>query len=126
MNKLKVIILDDEHVALDCITSFLIDTGKVEIIKQLNHPLKIEAPNAVLQPDDVFSDIQMPNYDTLESIKNLEECRPELPVDYITEIFLLPAYGNDAKIKPVKSKLMDISANLRLVDDNNKIWDSIL
>jgi two-component system LytT family response regulator len=84
MNKLKVIILDDEHEALDILASLLMDTGKVEIIKQLKDPLKLESSVAALQPDAVFTDIQMPKYNGLEILKNLREYRPELPVVYIT------------------------------------------
>ncbi len=84
MKKLKVLILDDEQEALDILASLLIDTGKVEVIKQLQDPLKLESSIATLHPDAVFTDIQMPHYNGLEILKNLREYRPELPVVYIT------------------------------------------
>jgi len=84
MNKLKVIILDDEQEALDLLSGLLTATGKVEIIKTLQDPLKLESSVATLNPDAVFTDIQMPKYNGLEILENLREYRPELPVIYVS------------------------------------------
>ncbi len=84
MNKLKVIILDDEQEALDLLSGLLTATGKVEIIKTLQNPLKLESSIASLNPDAVFTDIQMPNYNGLEILDNLRDYRPKLPVVYVS------------------------------------------
>ena len=84
MNKLKVIILDDEEEALDILSGLLTDTGKVEIIKILQDSRKLESSIASLNPDAVFTDIQMPNYNGLEILENLREYHPTLPVVYIS------------------------------------------
>jgi len=84
MNKLKVIILDDEQEALDLLSGLLTATGKVEIIKILQNPLKLESSIASLNPDAVFTDIQMPNYNGLEILDNLRDYRPKLPVVYVS------------------------------------------
>lgn len=93
MQKLKVIILDDEQEALDILTGLLNDTGKIDIVKMLNDPLKLESSVLSSNPDAVFTDIQMPNYNGLEILKNLREYNPTLPVVYITahEKFALEA-----------------------------------
>ena len=75
MNKLKVIILDDEQEALDLLSGLLTATGKVEIIKTLQNPLNLESSIATLNPDAVFTDIQMPNYNGLEILDNLRDYR---------------------------------------------------
>ena len=109
MNKLKVIILDDEQEALDILSSLLIDTGKVEIIRMLSDPLQLESSVSSINPDAVFTDIQMPKYDGLEILKNLREYRPTLPVVYVTahKIFALEAAKHSPfsyLLKPVNRK----------------------
>ncbi len=82
--KLKVIILDDEQEALDLLYGLLTATGKVEILKTLQDPLKLESSIAALNPDAVFTDIQMPNYNGLEILENIREYHPTLPVVYVS------------------------------------------
>ncbi len=84
MSKLKIIILDDEQEALDILSALLIDTGKVDIIKTLQNPLKLESSIASLKPDAVFTDIQMPGYNGIDILENIREYNPTLPVIYIT------------------------------------------
>ena len=84
MSKLRVIILDDEEEALDLLCGLLTATGKVDIIKMLQDPLKLESSIAALNPDAVFTDIQMPKYNGLDILKNLREYRPKLPVVYVS------------------------------------------
>ena len=109
MDKLKVIILDDEQEALEILSSLLIDTGKVEVLKMLQDPLKLESSIAVLNPDAVFTDIQMLNYNGLDILKNLREYRPALPVIYVTahKKFALEA----AKHNPFSYLLKPINRN---------------
>ncbi len=84
MSKLKVIILDDEQEALDILSSLLTDTGKVDIIKTLQNPLKLESSIVSLKPDAVFTDIQMPRYNGIHILENIREYNPTLPVVYVT------------------------------------------
>ena len=106
MSKLRIIILDDEAEALDLLSGLLTATGKVDIIKMLQDPLKLESSIAALNPDAVFTDIQMPNYNGLEILKNLREYRPKLPVVYVSahKKFALEAAKNNPfsyLLKPV-------------------------
>jgi len=109
MDKLKVIILDDEQEALEILSSLLIDTGKVEVLKMLQDPLKLESSIAGLNPDAVFTDIQMLNYNGLDILKNLREYRPALPVVYVTahKKFALEA----AKHNPFSYLLKPVNRN---------------
>ena len=69
---------------MDILSCLLTDTGKVEIIKILQDTRKLESSIASLNPDAVFTDIQMPNYNGLEILENLREYHPTLPVVYIS------------------------------------------
>ncbi len=109
MEKLRVIILDDEQEALDILSRLLTDTGKVEIIKTLQNPLKLESSIASLKPDAVFTDIQMPNYNGIEILENLRENYPALPVVYVSahKEFVLEAAKHSPfsyLLKPVNRK----------------------
>jgi len=84
MQKLNVIIADDEENALEILSSLLLDTNKVNILKQITDPHKIESSIACLKPDAVFLDIQMPNYNGVDLLKNLRTYRPALPVVYVS------------------------------------------
>ena len=84
MKRLKVILLDDEQEALDILSSLLTDTGKVEIIKVIDNPLKLECSISSLNPDAVFTDIEMPNYNGIEILKNIREYLPGLPIIFVT------------------------------------------
>lgn len=84
MQKLNVIIADDEENALDILSNLLLDTNKVNVLKQITDPLKIESTIACLKPDAVFFDIQMPDYNGIDLLKNLRTYRPALPVVYVS------------------------------------------
>ena len=84
MEKLNVIIADDENDALEVLSSLLLDTKKVNILKQITDPHKIESCIASLKPDALFLDVQMPNYNGIDLLKNLRTYRPALPVIYIS------------------------------------------
>ena len=109
MSKLKVIILDDEQEALDILSSLLKATEKVEIIKELQDPRKLESSIATLKPDAVFTDIQIPAYNGLEILENIRAYNPIFPVVYVTahKKFALEASKHspfDYLLKPVNRK----------------------
>lgn len=84
MKKLNVIIADDEESALEVLSSLLLDTKKVNILKTISNPLTIESCIARLKTDAVFLDIQMPAYNGLDLLENLRTYRPALPVVYVS------------------------------------------
>lgn len=113
MEKLKVIILDDEQEALNLLNKLLIETGKVTVCKKLDNPLNLESAVASINPDAVFSDIQMPNYSGIDILKNLRTYRPELPFIYVTahEKFSLEAAKNNSfgyLLKPVNKNELNL------------------
>ena len=84
MEKLNVIIADDEENALEILSSLLLDTQKVNILKQIANPIYVESSILSLKPDAVFLDIQMPGYDGIDLLKNLRAYQPGLPVVYVS------------------------------------------
>ena len=136
MRKINVIIADDEEDALEIFSILLLDTNKVNILKQIKDPLKIESAIASLNPDAVFLDIQMPNYDGVDLLKNLRSYRPTLPVIYVSahKKFALEAAKLNAfsyLLKPVNreellltiNKIIDYKKELnsRIQKNNNRI-----
>lgn len=84
MEKLKVIIADDEQPAIEMLRNLLLDTRKVEIIQEVSNPLKIECAIQKHQPDALFLDIEMPGQNGLDLLRNIREYNLDLRVVYVT------------------------------------------
>jgi len=120
VNKLNVIIADDEIDALEILSSLLLDTNKVNILKQITNPLKIESSISCLKPDAVFLDIQMPDYNGVELLENLRTYKPSLPVIFVSvhKKFALEA----AKLN-IFSYLLKPINRIELLETLNKLFD---
>ncbi len=125
MEKLNVIIADDEDDALEILSSLLLDTKKVNILKQINKPLDIESNIITLKPDALFLDIQMPVYSGINLLKNIRTHSPALPVIFITghDKFVLEATNLNAfayLLKPINRELLNLTLN-RIINYHNQI-----
>ncbi|MBU8893234.1 MAG: LytTR family DNA-binding domain-containing protein [Bacteroidales bacterium] len=133
MNKLRVLLVDDESDALDLLESLLLETQKVDIIEKISNPLNVECSIAKNKPDAIFLDIKMPDYNGLKLLENIRKYKENLPVIYVTahnnygvEAVKLKAF--DYLVKPVNRKeLKETIDNLytqtkiKLRTDNCKI-----
>ncbi|MDA3853737.1 MAG: response regulator, partial [Bacteroidales bacterium] len=84
MEKLKVIIADDEQDALQVLSNILIDSGKVNIIDLVSKPKRIEGLVYKHRPDVLFLDIEMPGFNGLELLENLREYNADLKIVLVT------------------------------------------
>lgn len=84
MNKIRVVIADDEEDAIEVLRNLLIDTGKVEVIQEISNPFKLESAVNKLKPDALFLDIAMPGINGLSLLENIRSYNQELSVVYIT------------------------------------------
>ncbi len=84
MDKIRVIIADDEADAIEVLRNIFIDTGKVEVIQEISDPLKIESALIKHKPDALFLDIEMPGQNGISLLENIREYNKELPVIYVT------------------------------------------
>jgi DNA-binding NtrC family response regulator len=82
MNKLKVLVADDDEKILFAFKSLLRKDG----YKSITAGNGTDAYNKTinLKPDVVFLDIKMPNTDGLETLYKIKKLKPELPVIIIT------------------------------------------
>jgi len=109
MNKLRVIIADDEEEAIELLRNILIDTQKIDIVAEICDPLKIECAINKHDPDLLFLDIEMPGQNGLNLLKNIREYNQKLNVVFITAF---EKYTNEA------IKLNVFSYLLKPVDRN--------
>jgi len=84
MEKLTVIIADDEEEAIELLRNILLDTNKVEILGEICSPLKIESAINKHNPDVLFLDIEMPGLNGLSLLENIREYNQKLAVVFVT------------------------------------------
>lgn len=106
MEKLKVILVDDEDLALDVLTN-LLSRSKVlvDIVAKCNDVVEAVEKIKELKPDVVFLDVQMPNYAGYEIVNFFEEINFEIIFvtaydQYAIKAFQLSAI--DYIVKPVE------------------------
>ena len=72
MNKLRVIIVDDEPLALDFLRSILSELSHVVIVAECRNGKEAIAAASELVPDLMFLDIQLPGINGFEVVKALQ------------------------------------------------------
>ena len=113
MNKLRVIVVDDEQLAREELCYQLGQAGDIEIVAQAGNG--VEALTAVerLEPDLVFLDIQMPGLGGFEVARRLGERGEDMPAlvfvtaydQHAIEAFEVNAV--DYLLKPVEAARLD-------------------
>lgn len=84
MEKLKVLIADDEADAIEVLSNLLKDSGRVSEIQTITESHKIECTLQRIKPDVLFLDIQMPGISGLTVLENIREYDLDLPVVFVS------------------------------------------
>lgn len=104
--KLRVFLIDDEPLALKRLSRLLAETGRVEVIGQTTEPLKALEIVPQLDADALFLDIQMPELNGFELLRQLEKYPPVIFTTAFDEYALkaFEVYSIDYLLKPVESE----------------------
>jgi len=84
MEKLKVLIADDEVDAIEVLTDLLQDSGRVSEVQAITESHKTECTVQKIKPDVLFLDIKMPGIDGLTVLENIRQYDQDLPVVYVS------------------------------------------
>ncbi|MBV6644532.1 MAG: response regulator transcription factor [Cyclobacteriaceae bacterium] len=104
-DKLKVVVVDDDPVQVEIISSFVEKTNFLKLQASFTNP--VEAMESIVNdaPDLLLLDVQMPDLNGLELIKSLPKCPATIIVtgnkEYAIEAFELDV--TDYLLKPVDS-----------------------
>jgi two-component system, LytTR family, response regulator LytT len=113
MNKLRVIVVDDEQLAREELCYQLGQAGDIEIVAQAGNGLEALTAVERLEPDLVFLDIQMPGLGGFEVARRLGERGEDMPAlvfvtaydQHAIEAFEVNAV--DYLLKPVEAARLD-------------------
>jgi DNA-binding LytR/AlgR family response regulator len=110
---IKAILLDDEPLALDLLESHISKTEGIEVISAFTNPIEALQQIDSLQPDVVFSDIQMPELSGLQFTKILGN---KVPVIFTTayDNYALEGYELDVidyLLKPISLERFQHAVN---------------
>lgn len=104
--KLRVLLVDDEQLAIDRLSDFLSDIEAVEVVGTAQTARAASEGISNLQPDLVLLDIQMPGRSGMALAADLDpECKPEIIFVTAFEHFAPDAFAVDAAdylLKPVR------------------------
>ena len=103
---MRILIVDDEQLAIDRLADFLSDIEGVEVVGKANNARAGEEAIAELRPDLVLLDIQMPGRSGMALAADLDpQGRPEIVFVTAFEHFAPDAFSVDAAdylLKPVR------------------------
>ncbi|RJT43359.1 two-component system response regulator BtsR [Rahnella woolbedingensis] len=116
---LRVLIIDDEPLALENLRLLLEDESDIEIVGECNNAIEAIGMIHKIRPDIVFLDIQMPRISGLEMVGMLDqEHRPHIVFLTAFEEYAVQAFEQcafDYLLKPIQTaRLQKTLARLRL------------
>lgn len=116
MDKLKVILVDNERLALDLLKITLSECGKTEIIGEFTKASKALEEIKNLKPDIAFLDIEMPGINGIELAMKITEIDDEIDIVFVTayDFYALDAFrvnAIDYILKPVTVEAMNKTLN---------------
>ncbi|OBR66272.1 hypothetical protein A7K91_22810 [Paenibacillus oryzae] len=110
---LKVMLIDDEKIALDVMEILLNEIGGVQVISKCQLASEALASAGKLQPDIIFLDIEMPGMNGLDAGKQLSALCPDAEIVFVTAYHQYAVQAFDARaidylLKPVsKERLLE-------------------
>ncbi len=93
LKKIKVLIVDDQQIIIDGITSLLKGVPEIDIVVGCNNPLAIADMVASFLPDVILMDMSMPEKDGIECVKEILSIYPN------QNIMMLTGYDDIALIR---------------------------
>lgn len=125
MDKYKVIIIDDERLAIDVLKNYLLRLSNFELLESFTNPIEAISYLKNNKVDLVFSDINMPNILGTEIVKLMKDTTKFIMVtshsEYAIESFELEVV--DYLLKPVPFERFNKAIN-RFINDTNTSKDS--
>lgn len=119
MEKIKIVIIDDEAPAREIIKHYLKEIDSIEVIDECADGFSGLKSISVLKPDLVFLDIQMPRLTGIEMVEVLTE-KPEIIFTTAYDQFALKAFELNAV-----DYLMKPFPKRRFIEAANKAIDKI-
>src|SRR5690606_7663478 len=108
---LKVVLIDDERMALDALTDLLAEHKQVEVVGCYTKPMEVMEKCCLTEVDVVFLDIEMPGLNGIDTAIKLLEQNDRLLIvfvsaymNYMTEVSHVPY--TDFLLKPVSKRQM--------------------
>lgn len=113
---MKVVIIDDEKLAIDLLEHYLVDVKGVKLVASYQDPRAFMREMELLDFEVLFLDVQMPGIQGIELVKELKKKRPEIIVVFVTAYkdYAFDAYqvsGYDYIAKPISKKRLIQSIN---------------
>jgi len=125
---IKAVLIDDERPALRELEYLLKDYDAIEIVGMFTNPLEAINKVAELNPQVVFLDINMPQFQGMDAASQILDCCPQSDIVFVTafdqyaiEAFELHAL--DYLLKPISRERFDKSIQ-RILDKNRYIVPS--
>jgi two-component system LytT family response regulator len=95
MENIKVLIIDDEHLARQIIRKYLEDSKDIEIAGECENGFDALKTIMEVKPDLIFLDVQMPKIDGFELLEILED-KPEIIFTTAYDQFAIKAFEMNA------------------------------
>ncbi|MFB6320176.1 LytR/AlgR family response regulator transcription factor [Saccharicrinis sp. FJH54] len=129
MKKIRALLVDDEHDAIDVMDNLLSDIDYIDVIDRISNPLKVECNVSKFQPDVVFLDINMPGINGIQLLENIREYNTEVYVvivsahrSYISDAILHNVFAfllkpvNRHQLKDITDRILDIKKEVEIRD----------
>ena len=92
MNKIKVLLADDQNIIREGIRSLLQDYADIKIVGEAVNGRQLVEMTTELEPDIVLTDIRMPIMDGVEAARMIKQQRPQ------TIVIMLTTFDDDEYI----------------------------
>lgn len=123
---MKVILLDDEIIALDYLEHQLLQIPEIEIVGKFSDPVLGKQEILSQSVDLVFLDIQLPDEDGIQMAEEILKIKPHLKIVFVTgyEAYAVKAFelnALDYLLKPVKMERL--KNTLQRIDRSKMMFD---